>query len=282
MYLFTDCNITNDLRKKSFNFFRNLFAIILIYLCLYANIIYAKDINIIDVKVVGNQRIETDTILSISRLDKGKIYSEEQINESLQLLNATTYFETVDLQINEKVLIIKVKENPTINTINFEGNSILKDENLIKLISTSERQTFSLSRIERDSEKIAEAYVSSGRISAQVSPKIIKRTDNRVDLVFEISEGRVTEIEKITFIGNRNFSETRLRGIIASKQTGLFRSLIKSDTFIKDRLEYDFQLLKEFYINRGFINFEIISSSVDMTRTKDAFLINIAIEEGQK
>ena len=110
---------------------------------------------------------------------------------------------------------------------------------------------------------------------------MIELSDNRVDLVFEITEGRITEVEKITFTGNRVFSDLRLKGVIATKQAGIFRRFIKSDTFVKDKLDYDIDLLQNFYINKGFIDFEV-QSSVELTREKDAFLINYNIKEGQK
>ena len=208
--------LVNLKEKIKFNknilfFFQSfLFIVITIFLLIYPISIKAETSKIDSVSVEGNQRIETQTILAISGLSEGKSFSENQINQALLLLNASTFFEEVDLQIRDNQIVIIVKENPTINSINFEGNNFIKDENLSELISIKERKTFSLSQVERDAESIARAYVASGRLAAQVTPKIIKKSDNRIDLVFEITEGRVTEIEKITFIGNRNFSETRL------------------------------------------------------------------------
>ena len=187
-------------------------------------------------------------------------------------MKASKYFRTVTLSMKGNDLNIIVVENPTINSISLEGNKNLKDEDLYELIVSKERQTLSISDTEKDAESIASAYAVSGRISAQIIPKIIELSDNRVDLVFEIIEGRVTEIEKITFTGNRNFSDTRLRGVIATKQAGIFRRFIKSDTYIKDRLDYDLQLLRDFYINKGFINFNVISTSSKMTREKDGMI----------
>jgi len=159
--------------------------------------------------------------------------------------------------------------------------STLSDINLNELIRSKQRQTLLISQVEKDTDKIATAYADTGRISAIVTPKVIELSDNRVDLVFEITEGRITEVEKITFTGNRVFSDLRLKGVIATKQAGIFRRFIKSDTFVKDKLDYDIDLLRNFYINKGFIDFEV-QSSVELTREKDAFLINYNIKEGQK
>ncbi|MDA8644980.1 outer membrane protein assembly factor BamA, partial [Amylibacter sp.] len=143
------------------------------------------------------------------------------------------------------------------------------------------RQTLSISKTEKDADAIASAYSDTGRISASITPKIVELSDNRVDLIFEISEGRITEVEKITFTGNRVFSDFRLKGVIATKQAGIFRRLIKSDTYVEEKLDYDVERLQNFYINKGYIDFEV-KTAVKLTRAKDAFLINYTIKEGQQ
>jgi len=283
MNMFAKLKDINSALSKKFKLVINVFFIIMLNsFIFYPALGNAETTNITGIYIEGNQRIETQTILSISGLSIGERYSDTEINNALLLLNATKYFKLVKVNLDKQILTITVEENPTINSINFEGNFNLKDENLLELIATRERQTFSASKIEHDAEKIAKAYNISGRNVAQVTPKIINKSNNRIDLVFEINEGEISEIEKITFTGNRNFSDTRLRGVIATKQAGIFRRFIKSDTYIKDRLDYDLQLLRDFYINKGFINFNVISTSSKMTREKDAFLINYSIEEGQK
>jgi outer membrane protein insertion porin family len=231
--------------------------------------------------VDGNKRISSDTIINISQIENGFEYNPSQINSALQRLKKSSYFKSVDILLLNNILTINVIENPTINSINFEGNSVLQNIEIQKLIFSRERETLSISKAEKDSDTIAAAYANTGRISAIVKPKIIELSENRVDLVFEITEGRITEVEKITFTGNRTFSDVRLRGIIATKQAGIFRRLIKSDTYVEDKLDYDIDLLKNFYANKGYIDFEV-STSVELTRNKDAFLINYIIKEGQK
>ena len=231
--------------------------------------------------VDGNRRISTDTIINISKINPGSAYSPSQLNSALQNIKKSTFFKYANISLESNVLKISVTENPTINSISFEGNYVLKDENLDELILSTERQTLSISKIEKDADKIASSYANSGRISATVEPKIIELSDNRVDIVFEINEGRITEVEKITFAGNRTFSDFRLKGIIATKQAGIFRKLIKSDTYVEDKLSFDKELLSRFYINKGYIDFNV-KTSVELTRSKDAFLINYSITEGQK
>ncbi|MDA9788440.1 outer membrane protein assembly factor BamA [Amylibacter sp.] len=242
---------------------------------------FSQEGTISSIVVDGNKRITSETIIAISNVEKGASYSPSQLNSALQLIKKSTFFKTVTISFENNVLMINVVENPTINTINFEGNSALQDENLSELILSRERQTLSISKTEKDADAIASAYSDTGRISASIAPKIVELSDNRVDLIFEISEGRITEVEKITFTGNRAFSDFRLKGVIATKQAGIFRRLIKSDTYVEEKLDYDVERLQNFYINKGYIDFEVITA-VKLTRTKDAFLINYTIKEGQQ
>jgi outer membrane protein insertion porin family len=247
-----------------------------------ASPVEAQSTTVTGVSVDGNKRIATSTILSLAALTPGTRYSAGQINAAVQRLNVSGFFKSVDFEVKSGRVTIVVDENPTINRIAFEGNKKLKDEDLKALISSQPRQTFSAKRAEADAQEMAAAYSAGGRIDAQITPRLIERSDNRVDLVFQVVEGSVTEIEKITFVGNRNYSQKRLRSALATKQAGLIRALISSDTFIQDRLELDKQRLREFYLNRGYVDFSVLSTSADLTRSKDAFLINFTIEEGQQ
>ena len=273
-------------RLRRNNIFQNLNVILfiislLLLFSILPNKAHTQETLVSSIIIDGNKRISSDTIVSLSKIQIGSAYSPTQLNSALQSIKKSSYFKNVDISLVNNVLNINVIENPTINSISFEGNKSLNDINLNELITSKQRQTLLISQVEKDTDKIATAYADTGRISAIVTPKVIELSDNRVDLVFEITEGRITEVEKITFTGNRVFSDLRLKGVIATKQAGLFRRLIKSDTFVKDKLDYDTDLLQNFYINKGFIDFEV-KSSVELTREKDAFLINYNIIEGQQ
>ena len=268
------------------NYFQNLNVILYIITLLFLfsilpNKAHTQETLVSSIIIDGNKRISSDTIVSLSKVQIGSVYSPTQLNSALQSIKKSSYFKNVDISLVNNVLNINVIENPTINSISFEGNKSLNDINLNELVTSKQRQTLLISQVEKDTNKIATAYADTGRISAIVTPKVIELSDNRVDLVFEITEGRITEVEKITFTGNRAFSDFRLKGVIATKQAGIFRRFIKSDTFVKDKLDYDIDLLRNFYINKGFIDFEV-QSSVKLTREKGAFLINYNIKEGQK
>src|SRR5690606_5343036 len=127
-----------------------------------------------------------------------------------------------------------------------------------------------------------EAYSVQGRLSARVEPRIIRRGDNRVDLVFEIAEGKATEIERLSFVGNRNFTDRRLRQVLSTKQAGLLRQFIGRDTYVAERIEVDKQLLRDFYLSRGYIDFQVVDASAELAREQDGFFVTFTVREGQK
>nr|WP_245820486.1 outer membrane protein assembly factor BamA [Flavimaricola marinus] len=242
----------------------------------------AQQFRFTNIQVSGNQRIETATIISRSGVTPGQALSGGALNDAAQALRASGLFETVDLIPQGSTLIINVVEFPTINRINFEGNNRLSDAELAALVRSRERRVYSPSVAEADVSAIVEAYVNEGRINAVVTPSIIRRSDNRVDLVFEVNEGGLTEIERISFVGNRSFGETRLRGVLETKQAGLLRVLIGRDTFVADRIAFDRQVLTDFYNSRGYPDFVVQNVDVALTRQRDAYLITFNVQEGQQ
>ena len=234
------------------------------------------------IDVSGNARIASDTVRVIANLPTGVDITPGQINEAKQRLIASGLFESVDIYPDRGRLVIEVVENPTINQINIEGNRRLKDEVLLPLLQSQPRRAFSPVTAEQDARAIVEAYAAVGRIATSVEPKLIRRSDNRVDLVFQVSEGRVAEVRRIGFVGNRNFSDRRLRRVLETKQAGIFRALVRRDTFIQDRLEFDRQKLREFYLQRGYIDFELLSVAPEFARERNAFLLTYTVREGQQ
>jgi outer membrane protein insertion porin family len=231
--------------------------------------------------VQGNQRIQTDTILTFAGIAPGVAVGAGQVNDALQRLQNTGLFETVDIQPRGNTLVIVVQEYPTINRISIEGNRRLDDDALLAAITSTPRRIYSPTTAEADAAAMTEAYRQSGRLTATVTPQIIRRDDNRVDLVFAVTEGRVVETERIAFVGNRSFSDRRLRRVLESTQAGLFRLLIRSDTFIQDRIALDQQLLTNFYQDRGYVDFQILSVTPELTRGRDAYFVTFNIREGQ-
>lgn len=234
------------------------------------------------VSIEGNQRVEPGTILSYAGIARGATVSADDLNQAYQRILGSGLFEEVSIEPQGSRLVIRVTEYPTINKVAFEGNKRLKDEDLEGFIESTSRQVFSPTKAERDAAVITEAYEENGRVSARVTPRIIRRSDNRVDLVFEIFEGRLTEVNRIGFVGNRAYSDRRLRRAIDSKQAGLLRALIGRDTFVEDRVEFDKQLLTDFYQARGYIDFRVTGTNAELARERDAYFVTFNIQEGQQ
>lgn len=234
-----------------------------------------------NVQVQGNQRVDAATILSYAGIGRGQAVSAGELNDAYQRISNVGLFEDVKIVPQGNTLVITVREFPTINIINFEGNKRIKDDALAKIVKSQSRRVFSPSQAEADAAEITKAYQEAGRIAATVDPKIIRRSDNRVDLVFDIREGKVVEVERLSFNGNRAFSDRRLRQVLATKQAGLFRTFIQSDTFIADRIEFDKQLLKDFYLARGYVDFQVLDAVGEVTRERDGFFVTFTVREGQ-
>lgn len=234
------------------------------------------------VDVSGNQRIASDTIRAIAGISAGTRVTPSQINGAVQNLFDSGLFESVDVRPERGRLIIDVAEYPTINEISIEGNRRLKDEDLIGLIGSIPRRAYSPLQAEADTLAITNAYAAAGRLAARVDPKIIRRSDNRVDLVFEVREGRIVEVNRIGFTGNRVYSDRRLRRAIESKQAGLFRAFVRRDTFIPERIEFDKEQLRNFYLRRGYVDANVLSSSADFARERNSFGVNFQVQEGQQ
>ncbi|MFD2842241.1 outer membrane protein assembly factor BamA [Paracoccus cavernae] len=235
-----------------------------------------------NVQIEGAQRIEGATILSYANIARGRDVSAGELNEAVQRLQGSGLFETVEVEPRGGTLVIKVREYPTINVINFEGNNRVKDEVLAGVIKSQSRHVYSPAQAEADADVISQVYASQGRLAARVDPKIIRREGNRVDLAFEIREGDVTEIERIGFVGNRAFSDRRLRQVLQTKQAGFLRNFIKRDTFAPERTSVDENLLTDFYRARGYADFKVQAVAPEVARERDAFYITFNIQEGPR
>ena len=253
--------------------------------CLFSslpNFLSAQTISISEIEIVGNQRIEVDTIKSYISLSPGNVFEGDEINAAYQRVLKSGLFESVEFKEINGVLTINVVEYPTVNRIYFEGNVRIEDAALEKVLGSREKFVLNSQTVEQDRKNIAEKYALMGRLAARVTPKVIKKSDNRVDLIFEIFEGGVIEIEKIGIVGNKFYSDRRLRRILSTKQAGLFRTFIRSDTFVEERIEFDKKLLSDFYNSRGFVDFRINSVNAELTEEKDGYFVVFNITEGQQ
>ncbi len=233
-----------------------------------------------DIVVQGNERIETLTVESYLAVRRGDAFATDPIDQSLRNLFATGLFDDVAITRVGDNLVVTVVENPIINRIAFEGNRRLDDEVLEAEVQLRPRVVFTRARVQAAVARILELYRRNGRYAASVEPKIIELDQNRVDLVFEIEEGPLTRVSGISFIGNENFSANTLRGVVETRERAWYRFFGSADTYDPDRLAFDQELLRRFYLERGFVEFTVISALAELTPEGDRFFITFTLDEG--
>jgi outer membrane protein insertion porin family len=231
--------------------------------------------------VEGNQRVEADTVLSYLLLQPGQPFDSRLVNLSIQTLMATGLFSDVQFEDRGQIVLVRVQENPIINRVILEGNSAIDDEKITDEIQAQPRAIFTRSRVQSDVQRIIEVYRRSGRFAATVTPKIVEQPQNRVDLIFEISEGPVTGVRRINIIGNESYSDRRLRRELVTRESRWWRFFSSNDNYDPDRLEYDRELLRQFYSNQGYANFRVLSAVAELTPDQRDFYITITIDEGE-
>ncbi len=232
--------------------------------------------------VQGNERIETETVKSYLSISSGDIFSVKQINSSLKALFATGLFADVAMRRDGQALIVSVVENPIINRVAFEGNKRITDENLALEIQLRPRVVYTRTRVQNDVQRLAEIYRRSGRFAVTIDPKVIQLTQNRVDLIFEIDEGPITGIRRISFVGNKAFDDSDLRDQIRTRESAWWRILTSDDTYDPERLTFDRELLRKFYLSKGYADFRVVSAIAELTRDKKDFYVTFTIEEGKR
>ncbi|MCB0138258.1 MAG: outer membrane protein assembly factor BamA [Caldilineaceae bacterium] len=234
------------------------------------------------IQVVGNQRVENETVLSYMQISPGEAYDAGKVDDSVKVLFQTGLFSDVRIGLRGSVLVVQVEENPMINRVNFEGNSEIKDDDLAKEVQLRERTMFTRARVLADVNRIIALYRRSGYYSVQVSPKIIRQPQNRVDLVFEINEGNETKVQNIDFVGNNSFSDSDLRGVVGTQESRWWKIFSRNDTYDPDRLEYDKELLRRYYLKNGFADVRVVSADAVLSPDGDHFNITYTVEEGER
>ena len=233
--------------------------------------------------VEGNERIESSTIIAYLPISPGDTVDPSRLDLGLKTLQRTDLFsdERIELRANGD-LVIRVIENPIINQVVFEGNSALADDKLRDEISIHPRGIFTKSHVLADVQRIVELYRRSGRISATVTPKIVNLPQKRVDLVFEIAEGPKTGIQSINFIGNKAFNDAALHDVVVTKESRWYRFFSSNDNYDPDRIEYDREQLRKYYVNRGYYDFKVLSSTAELLPDQKSFALTYVVEEGPK
>ena len=240
---------------------------------------------VIDViKVEGTQRIDPETVRTYMTLQPGDRFSPAAVNESLKRLFATGFFSTIEILEGPdgRTLIVRVQENPVISLVAFEGNLRIKDEDLRPEVQTTPRSIYTRSKIQADVQRILDVYRRSGRFAATVEPKLIEQPQNRVDVVFEVQEGPLTQVERIVFIGNKRFSDNDLRDEIFTTETRFWKFWTNSDVYDPDRFSVDQQALRQFYLREGYADFRVQSAVAELTPSKRGFILTFTIDEGER
>ena len=234
------------------------------------------------IEVTGNLRVEPDTVRSYMPIRVGQPASAADINRALKSLFNTGLFADVAIERKGTGLQVRVVENPIVNRVAFEGNAKIKNDVLEPEVQLRPRTVFTRAKAQADVQRIIDLYQRSGRFGARVEPKVIQQDQNRVDVVFEIEEGPVTGIRRINFIGNELYSDSRLRRVIATRESRWWRFLSSSDTYDPDRLASDKEQLRRFYLKNGYADFQVLSAVAELSPNQEDFFITIVVEEGQR
>ncbi|MGF7201033.1 outer membrane protein insertion porin family [Sphingobium olei] len=234
------------------------------------------------ITVSGTQRLEPDTVLSYTKLRQGQPFSQESLDQALRDLYETELFADVQIRNDNGALTVQVKENPVINRIVLEGNKRLKEDKIRPEIKLAPRQIYTRSKVRADVARIIELYRRQGRFAATIEPKMVQLDQNRVDIVFEISEGPKSKVRQINIIGNEKFKDGELRSQMVTKQSRWFRIFSSGTSYDPDRLAYDQQKLRQFYLTEGYADFRVISAVAELTPDKQDFIITYVVEEGDR
>jgi len=234
------------------------------------------------IAVEGAARVEAETVRSYLLVREGDSFDPLRIDRSLKSLFSTGLFADVSLRREGNTLVVVVSENPVINRIAFEGNNRLKDEELAAEISLKPRVIYTRSKVQNDVNRIQTLYQKSGRFAVSVEPKIIQLPQNRVDLVYEVDEGAQTEVQNIRFVGNRIFDDADLQEVVRTRETRWYRFLSQDDTYDPDRITFDRELLRRFYLKNGYADFKVLSAIAELTPDRNQFFITFTVEEGRR
>jgi outer membrane protein insertion porin family len=233
-----------------------------------------------EINIEGNHRIESDTIEIYMNISQGKSITDQSLSDSIKALYKTNLFSNIDIKHNKGVLNVKVEENPLVNKVIFKGNSKLGDDALKKEIKLQERAVYTKAQLRKDVMRITEVYQRTGRVDIKVVPKVIILKQNRVDLLFKIEEGKTSRIRKITFVGNKNYRANILKEVINSREKTWYR--FSSTSFDPDRMAFDKELLRRYYMERGYADFEMNSALAELLPEINSFILTYNLKEGEK
>ena len=243
----------------------------------------AASVYVKDIKVDGLARVEPETVLSYINIKPGANTTDDAMNMALKNLYSTGLFEDVAINVdNSHIMHVKVSENPIISQVLFDGNDKIDDDMLSSEVRLAPRSTYSRAKVQEDVRRIMEVYRRSGRYATVVNPEIIRRDQNRVDLIFNIDEGPTAVIDKINFVGNEHYSAKELQEVIMSKESRWYRIFSSAENYDAEKAEYDKELLRRFYHKKGYADFRVLSNVAELSPNKKSFTLTFMVDEGQK
>ena len=234
-----------------------------------------------EIRVVGNKRVEPETVRTYLRFSIGDPYDAGKIDQSIRSLFATGLFADVRIDREGAGVVITVVENPVVNQVAFEGNREVDKATLSNEVQIKPRSIFTRAKAQADVQRILDVYRRQGRFAASVEPKIIELDSNRVNVVFEINEGGATKVQAINIIGNKAFSDSQLRDIITTTQSGWFDFIKGTNVYDPDRLALDRELLRQYYMKNGYADARIVSAGAELARDGSGFNITYVVDEGE-
>src|ERR1700678_1458146 len=234
------------------------------------------------ITVSGTQRVEPGTVLTYVNIREGDAYDPAKVDTAVKALFGTGLFSDVKINFNNGTLAIQVVENPILNQVVFEGNDKVSTKDLTKEVQIKPRETFTRARVEADIQRIIELYRRNGKFAARVDPQIIQRPQNRVDLIFSITEGPTTGIARINFIGNKVYDASALKGQIATEESAWYKFLASNDNYDPDRLAFDREQLRRFYVNHGYADFTVVSAVAQLGQNRRDFYVTFTVNEGPR
>ena len=240
----------------------------------------AAVVSSIDVR--GNQRVDDETIRNYIGIDPGVSFDSGDVDDAVKRLFDTGLFSDVRINRAGRTLVVTVEEYAIVNQVLFQGNKKIKDDRLSRIVQLKPRGTFSESTLELDGQAIRDAYEAIGRSDAIVSSQVIDLGSNRVNVVFEITEGGRTKIATINFVGNNAYSDRRLAGVISTKKSNLLSFIARDDVYDEDRLRADEETLRRFYYNRGYADFRVISSTAELDDAENEYTVTVTVDEGDR
>ena len=242
----------------------------------------ASDVYVKNIKVEGLERVEPETVKSYINIKAEEPVNDEKLNAALKHLYATGLFEDVAIDVKDGTMFVKVSENPIISEVLFDGNDDVDDSMLESEIRLAPRSTYSRAKVQDDVRRIIDVYKRSGRYATVVNPEIIRRDQNRVDLIFNIDEGPLAVIDKINFIGNEHYSAKELQEVLMSKESRWYRIFSSAENYDAEKTNYDKELLRRFYLKKGYADFRVVSAIAELSPDKKSFTVTFVVDEGKK